>query len=138
LFSHQEESTMMRPLAAAIAALVGLGALALPALAQPQHKNLQVLPKDIPQKQLKELMKAQAKALGVECDFCHDTDDFAKDTERKKTGRWMLTLTQDINKKFGGKQMVTCGTCHNGHEMPALGGPDLEREKEKAKAAPKK
>src|SRR5262245_54256255 len=101
-------------------------------------KNLQVLPKTMAMKELKALMKAQAKALGVQCDFCHDTDDFSKDTDKKKTGRWMMTLTGTINKQFQGKQMVTCATCHNGHEMPTEGGPDLEKAKAEAAAKAKK
>jgi hypothetical protein len=93
-----------------------------------QAKNLQVLPKTIAAKQLKELMKAQSKMLGVQCDHCHDPDDFAKDTETKKVGRVMMTMTADLNKKaFGGKDMITCATCHNGHELPPMGGADLEK-----------
>ena len=93
-----------------------------------QAKNLQLLPKSIPMKQLKELMKAQSKMLGVQCDHCHDTDDFAKDTENKKTGRTMTKMTAEVNKEFlGGKDMVTCATCHHGHALPPLGGVDLEK-----------
>src|SRR5262249_518861 len=102
---------MKRIVFASICAVSLSGVVALAAqkgAAEPTAaKNLQVLPKTIPMKELKALMKAQAKALGVQCDFCHDTDDFAKDTDKKKVGRWMMTLTGDINKKFQGKEMVT-------------------------------
>ena len=90
-------------------------------------KNLQILDKNMPAKELKAYMKAQAKMLGVQCDHCHDTNDFSKDTDAKKTGRWMMTLTRDINKKFNKSDMVTCATCHNGHEFPPMGGADLEK-----------
>ena len=133
---------MKRIVFAAICAVSLSGVAALAAQkggAEPTSaKNLQVLPKTMPMKELKAAMKAQAKSLGVQCDFCHDTDDFAKDTDMKKTGRWMMTLNKDINAKFQGKQMVTCGTCHNGHNMPPEGGPDLEKAKAEAAAKQKK
>ena len=107
---------MKRIVFAAICALSLSGVVAYAAQkggAEPTAaKNLQVLPKTIPMKELKALMKAQAKELGVQCDFCHDTDDFSKDTDMKKTGRWMMTLVGTINKQFQGKDMVNCGTCH--------------------------
>jgi len=100
-------------------------------------KNLQILPKTTDEKTVKDLMKAQAKALGVQCDHCHlvDKGDYASDTlENKKTGRAMMKMVHDINTNFlGGKNMVTCGTCHNGKKFPPVGGPDLE----KARAADK-
>src|SRR5262245_4144687 len=122
--------------AVALGALLGLTG---GAGAADQPKNLQVLPKSISPSELKAKMKAQAKSLGVQCDHCHDTDDFAKDTEVKKIGRAMMSMTMDLNKKsFGGKDMVTCATCHNGQEFPPMGGADLEKEKAKDKAKDKK
>ncbi len=44
----------------------------------------------------------------------------------------------DMHWKFQGKDMVTCGTCHNGHEMPPEGGKDLEKVKAEAAAKQKK
>ncbi|HJZ88596.1 MAG TPA: c-type cytochrome [Polyangia bacterium] len=127
---------MMRTLGAATAIVFGFAMATLARGAEPTSaKNLQLLPKTISMKELKEKMKAQAKMLGVQCDHCHDIDDFAKDTETKKTGRLMMKMTAEINREFlKGKDMVTCATCHNGHEYPPMGGPDLE----KAKAAAKK
>jgi len=138
----QEVTLMKRIVFAAICALSLSGVVAYAAQkggAEPTAaKNLQVLPKTIPMKELKALMKAQAKELGVQCDFCHDTDDFSKDTDMKKTGRWMMTLVGTINKQFQGKDMVNCGTCHNGHQMPEQGGKDLEKAKAEAAAKQKK
>jgi thioredoxin reductase len=99
-----------------------------------QAKNLQVLPKTIPMTELKARMKAQAKELGVQCDHCHDTDDFAKDTDTKKIGRGMMTMAIELNKKhFQGRDVITCATCHNGHEFPPMGGADLAKDKAKDK-----
>ena len=132
---------MKRIVFAAICA-ISLGGVVAVAAAQKTEptaaKNLQIFPKNTPIKELKTMMKAMSKQLGVQCDFCHDTDDFAKDTDMKKTGRWMMTLTKDINAKFQGKVMVTCETCHNGHQMPPAGGPDLEKAKAEAAAKQKK
>ena len=111
-----------------VGAVAGLAVMAQAANQAP--KNLQVLPKNIDPKELKDLMKAQAKALGVQCDHCHpgvDKGDYASDSENKKTARVMMRMTMDINKEFlGGKNMVTCATCHNGKKFPPMGGPDLD------------
>ena len=83
-------------------------------------KNLQVLPKTIAKDQLKVVMKAQAKALGVECDHCHEPPDMDKETKNKKISREMMKMTQEINDRFlkGMDQKVTCDTCHRGKEKP--------------------
>jgi hypothetical protein len=90
-------------------------------------KNLQVLPKTTTKEQIKVIMKGQAKALGVECDFCHDVPDMAADTlEHKKIARQMMRMTDDINAKWvkplgkdAEKHPVTCTTCHAGKPEPA-------------------
>jgi hypothetical protein len=88
-------------------------------------KNLQVLPKTISKEALKAQMKGQAKALGVECDFCHDVPDMASDKNDKKAiARKMIAMTDELNDKYikplkgGEKHLVTCGNCHQGHESP--------------------
>ena len=88
-------------------------------------KNLQILPKTISKDELKAVMKGQSKALGVECDFCHDVPDMASDKNDKKViARKMLSMTAELNDKWikplkgGDKHPVTCGTCHQGHESP--------------------
>lgn len=83
-------------------------------------KNLQVLPKASTKEQVKAVMKAQAKALGVECDFCHDVPDMASDKlDKKKTARAMMKMTDELNAKwFKPKTPVTCATCHRGKQKP--------------------
>ena len=82
-------------------------------------KNLQILPKDMPKAEIKKAMKKIAAALGVQCEHCHDTDDFAKDTKNKETARQMLKMTAEINKEFfKGENRVGCITCHNGAKEP--------------------
>ena len=97
----------------------------LAGVAMADFKNLQVLPKTMSKDELKALMKAQAKALGVECDYCHDVPDMASDKNDKKLiARKMIQMTKDMNDKWlrgmkdADKNKVTCGTCHQGHELP--------------------
>ena len=56
-------------------------------------KNLQVLPKDMPQPQVVAIMRAFNAALGVECGHCHiwtkpgdPSNDMAADTKTEKAG----------------------------------------------------
>jgi len=102
--------------------LVGVGAAGV---ARADFKNLQVLPKTMSKDDLKAYMKAQSKALGVECDFCHDVPDMASDKNEKKiVARKMIQMTNEVNEKWlkgmkdAEKNKVGCGTCHQGHEVP--------------------
>jgi len=125
-------------MASLIAAVLGLGiSLAYAA----GYKNLQVLPKTIEKKDLKAIMKAQSKALGVDCEYCHEEPNMASDEHpEKKVSRDMMRLVEAIkagkaatkpaggkkvveawefyNKKLAPKTDVDCMTCHQGHEKP--------------------
>src|SRR5262249_6867447 len=63
-------------------------------------------------------------ALGYDCADCHpgagsDRVDWVFDTPKKKTARKMIEMVAAINKtNFAGAQMVTCFTCHHGHDLP--------------------
>ncbi len=85
-------------------------------------KNLQVLPKTSTRAEVRDIMKAQSKALGVECEYCHDVPDMASDkNENKKVARQMMRMTTEINQKWfrsERKEGVTCYTCHHGHTEP--------------------
>ena len=89
-------------------------------LAQPAGgKNLKILPKTMSKQEIKKAMKGIADALGVQCDFCHDTDDMAKDTPKKERAREMMLMTANVNKTtFKGKDRVKCVTCHMGKKEP--------------------
>ncbi|MEC3879989.1 c-type cytochrome [Parapedobacter sp. 10938] len=130
-----------RMIAAVVAVFAGIFALssfAPETQPQPQEwkaTNLKVLPKNITQEEIKQVMDEFKVALGVKCGFCHAqsaTDpkklDFASDdNHHKETARWMMKMTQRINKKHfkrrdektGELTQITCITCHNGKEHPA-------------------
>ncbi len=102
-----------------------------------EFKNLKVLPKNITKDQLDSTMKHFSKSLGVKCGFCHErgTDgklNFASDAKgNKDIARGMIKMTMKLNKKYfnneldksTGMAMVTCFTCHNGKEHPAVKPP---------------
>ncbi|MEM7350830.1 MAG: c-type cytochrome [Acidobacteriota bacterium] len=109
-----------------------------PATAQPPEKfeNLQVLPQDIPPRELMGVMRAFSMGLGVRCQHCHvgdeakqklwDFDFISDEKESKKTARLMLQMMREINgthlAKLGeasaDRLEVQCVTCHRGQARP--------------------
>src|SRR5258706_11911022 len=65
-------------------------------------------------------------SLGMSCEDCHSADDrnwdgFAADNTRKRTARRMISMMQKINEdNLGGRQMVTCYSCHRGADAPRV------------------
>lgn len=59
-------------------------------------------------------------ALGLSCENCHTASSnnwalYANETPFKETARRMVRMMADINEQnFGGRQVVTCFTCHRG------------------------
>lgn len=93
-----------------------------------KFKNIKVL-NDMPADQLGKVMNIMAASLGTDCAGCHvsGSKDFDKDDNpRKNTARRMLAMTFGINKEFfNGRPAVSCNTCHNGNQRPAM-MPDLD------------
>lgn len=101
-----------------------------------QPKNLQVLPKDLTIRQVREIRDGWSDALGVDCSTCHvrnATDpapngkprfNYADDSKQeKRTARVMYAMTQEINSRYissvpNSGVPATCGTCHRGHLSP--------------------
>ena len=87
-------------------------------------KNLKVLPQDISQDSLMNLMKSYNKALGVKCNHCHSKDKSADDVYAKEITRHMIQMTNEINEKSFNpigdkyKNAVDCATCHRGSTSP--------------------
>jgi Photosynthetic reaction centre cytochrome C subunit len=88
---------------------------------QDQLKNLQILT-GMSRPEVWEVMNQMASGLGVNCQYCHVTEDVASDAKpQKQRGREMMRMVIDLNARhFGGKPVVTCFTCHNGKVHPAL------------------
>jgi outer membrane lipoprotein-sorting protein len=97
-----------------------------PLMAEDVFKNVQVL-KGIPVNQFMETMGFFSAALGYNCTNCHGNDvlgnweKYANDTPVKRTARRMVDVMNTINKTlFGGRQAVTCYTCHRGGPSPKV------------------
>src|ERR1051325_1185600 len=94
-----------------------------PLMSEDVFKNVQVL-KGITVNEFMGTMGIFSAALGMSCEDCHKADDrdwanFAIDNPRKRMARAMVTMMTNINKtNFGGRQMITCFTCHRGSDKP--------------------
>jgi hypothetical protein len=116
--------------AAVVFAVVMGAALAAQSPSQPRalmaeqvFKNVQVL-KGIPVDDFMDTMGIMSAALGFDCVECHvdagtDNVNWQFDTVKKRTARRMTLMVAAINKtNFGGRQVVTCWTCHRGRDIP--------------------
>jgi hypothetical protein len=136
------------PLSVAVVIVILSGSIAVAQAPEPQRgrggppapmKNLQVLPKDMPQPQVIAIMRAFNAALGVECGHCHvwtkpgaPTNDMAADTKvEKAVAREMMRMTTEINTKVAASikksadqiARVECATCHRGAAIPVTPPP---------------
>ena len=114
---------MRRGYALLIVSLTGLGgAIALPGQDQPNaetaFKNITSF-KGEKASTVIPAMEFMSASLKVECSFCH-TNDYSSDAkEEKRSAREMIAMQREINKKnFGGRNQITCATCHAGHTHP--------------------
>jgi hypothetical protein len=113
----------------AVAALVGALTAARvesqqrPLLSDQVFKNVQVL-KGIPVDEFLGTMGIMAASLQFDCSDCHVNAgtakvDWAADTPRKIMARRMVSMVAGINQNsFGGRQLVTCWTCHRNRDKP--------------------
>jgi len=97
-----------------------------PQTAEDVFKNVQVL-KGIAVDEFMSTMGVFSAALGMSCEDCHASNDtkwenYALDTSpRKRIARRMVQMVATINKdNFGGRQMITCWTCHRGSNSPRI------------------
>jgi len=94
-----------------------------PQMAEDVFKNVTVL-KGITVNEFMATMGVFSASLGMSCQDCHAADDsnwenFKVDNARKRMARQMITMMAEINKaQFGGRQMVTCYSCHRGADRP--------------------
>jgi len=94
-----------------------------PQMAEDVFKNVTVL-KGITVNEFMATMGVFSASLGMSCQDWHAADDsnwenFKVDNARKRMARQMITMMAEINKvQFGGRQMVTCYSCHRGADRP--------------------
>ena len=117
-----------------VAALIGIGqrASALqgsqaappkPPMVEDVFKNVQAL-KGIGVDDFLLTMGIMSAAVGSDCVGCHPSAGttavaWALDTPRKRTARRMVQMVTAINRdNFGGRQVVSCWTCHRGRDRP--------------------
>ena len=113
--------------------------------------NLKILPKDISEKELHDIMRSFSMSLGVHCNFCHVAQqvpgqerpkfDFASDDKQEKLiARKMMMMVSAINENYIGKmiggdhtlEQIRCVTCHMGRETPIVSVDSLAKPAEKA------
>ena len=88
------------------------------------YKNIQVLTdfKNAPANELIGTMQFMSGSLAVSCNYCHvaESGPFESDANRTKLkAREMIKMMRVINEaNFGGRQEVTCNTCHRGSPQP--------------------
>lgn len=99
--------------------------------------NLKVLPKNISQRELINMMRGFTGALGVRCQYCHvgregmplDSFNFKSDDKRtKRVARVMIDMLNHINgehladvpERPEPHVVVRCETCHRGVSRPRL------------------
>ena len=97
-----------------------------PPMAEAVFTNVQVL-KGIPVNQFLETMGVFTASLGGGCGYCHVVEAggswarYADDNTQKRTARRMVAMMAAINRdNFGGRQVVTCYTCHRGGNRPKV------------------
>ncbi len=93
-------------------------------MAEEVFKNVQIL-KGIPVDQFMGTMGFFSASLGLNCTDCHtdksggDWARYADENPRKQTARRMMQMVSSVNQMyFGGRQVVTCNTCHRGTTRP--------------------
>ena len=93
-------------------------------MAEEVFKNVQVL-KGIPVDQFMGTMGFFSASVGLNCTDCHVDESggnwarYADDNALKRTARRMMLMVSTINTtSFGGRQVVTCNTCHRGNRRP--------------------
>jgi hypothetical protein len=97
-----------------------------PQMAEEVFKNVQLL-KGMPVDQFMGTMGIFSASTGLNCTDCHLEESggnwakYADDNARKQTSRRMMLMVDAINRaNFGGRQVVTCFTCHRGASRPGV------------------
>jgi len=85
--------------------------------------NIEIL-RGKPASRLPVMMEALTGLIGVDCTYCHVRGDYASDDKpAKRVARAHFALIERINAEtFGGRNKVSCWTCHRGEPKPPMSG----------------
>jgi photosynthetic reaction center cytochrome c subunit len=118
----------MTGVALAVSAAAQAQAGSPPQMSEQVFKNIQVL-KGVPLDEFMGTMGVFTASLSLCCGDCHtgagtSNPKWDDDPPRKRTARAMVQMVQGINRtNFGGRQVVTCWTCHRGQKSPSVTPP---------------
>lgn len=91
-----------------------------------KFKSIKVL-NNMPADQMGKVMNMISASLGVNCKFCHTSNDadFEKEgNEHKDTARQMMKMMFELNKTyFNNRPEINCNSCHKGISHPQPGFP---------------
>src|SRR5215203_3239024 len=106
-----------------------------------KFKSIKVL-NEMPADQMGKVMNMMAASLGVNCKFCHASNDgdYEKEGfEHKDMARQMLKMTFEMNKNnFEGRPEINCNSCHQGKSHPQATVPLMPVIQELRPAQPEK
>lgn len=106
-----------------------------------KFKSIKVL-NEMPADQMGKVMNMMSASLGVNCKFCHASNDgdYEKEGfEHKDMARQMLRMTFDLNKNyFEGRPEINCNSCHQGKSHPQPSFPLKPVAQEERPAQPEK
>jgi hypothetical protein len=93
-------------------------------MSEQYFKNIQIL-RGIPVDEFLDTMGMFAAATGMNCVDCHVAESdgnwpkYAEDNDYKRTTRMMMVMMKTLNQSyFGGRELLTCYSCHNGGRRP--------------------
>jgi hypothetical protein len=130
-------------IAISLSSIVTIVALTSMAPDDDAPKNLKVLPKNLPDREVHKIMREWATSLGVHCNFCHAPNadgkgmDFASDAKpEKEMARHMYKMMNKINQKYFEAKKdslgmvetagISCNTCHRGDAHPEAKWPEMK------------
>jgi hypothetical protein len=83
--------------------------------------------RNMPDPELKKVMKTMGDALGVGCTYCHDTKDYTSEEKPPKDfSRHKVQMVQWLNAKYrpgAAKWEYNCYSCHRGVVKPVPSAP---------------
>lgn len=81
--------------------------------------------------EIKKVMRPMANSIGVDCDYCHNEQNYASDEKPAKDfARHKIQMIEWLNVKYrpsGAKWEYSCYSCHRGRVRPVPSAPPAAR-----------